>query len=130
MTALHRCSHTFDAMAPPAQLFSWRCDTRISGSPSAAPISRQPSVLWSMQQAQPLASNCRMLACAPSKRGGGNGAPHSTRQPGHDSDHQEVAERHNGPLPPHYLKIFMNGLAVRMFQYGDYTLILPAHASG
>ena len=25
-------------------------------------------------------------------------------------------------------KSFTDGLAIRMFQYGDYTLILPAHA--
>ena len=62
-------SHTFNILAPPAQLLSRRCATRTSGSPSAKPRSRQPSTPWYKQLARTLDSHCKMLACALSKRG-------------------------------------------------------------
>ena len=62
--------YTLNVMAPLAQLLSRRCTTRTSGSPSTAPRSRHPSEPWSAHLARPLALHHKMLASAPSYRGG------------------------------------------------------------
>ena len=69
----HHCvavSHIFDVMASPAQLLSWQCATRTSGSPYTELRSWQPSAPWSAKQARPLASHCNMSVRYPSEWGG------------------------------------------------------------
>ena len=47
-----------------------------------------------------------MLERDPSDWGGSNSYPHGMHRPGHDPTHRGVAEQHNAPLPPHYIKLF------------------------
>ena len=44
-------------------------------------------------------------------------------------DRWEVEERHNALLPPYNVNFFTDGLAVHMFQYGNYVLKPPVHAT-
>ena len=62
-------SHTFDVMAPPAQLLSRRCNTRTSCLQSRAPRSWHPYEPWSATPALPLVSRRRTSVHAPSGRG-------------------------------------------------------------
>ena len=123
-------SHTFNVMAPPAQPLLRRCNTRTNGLQSGETRSRRPSEPWSVPWARPLASRRRTSARAPSDLWGGIALLMARVNP----DTIRIIGRWRSDTMLHYLHTTSNsvtyGLAVRMFQYSDYALILIAHAVG
>ena len=57
----------------------------------------------------------------------GHGYSHDKDETKHNPPGEQVAERHNSPLPKHNRKGCTDGMTIHMFQYGNCALILYVH---